>query len=173
MALTSQWHLTAELSEGEIELTLYRSADPGPMKVWEAARTILLDEAHATELLGTLALALDKKRRERGDVAAELVHAGLRDGLLASADVERAYALAQEISDDVNAKLNALADRREATIATSLLARALTARALLLVAGDWWASMGSGPPPAYHAALRSFVDHAPPDYQDRSVIEGD
>jgi inorganic triphosphatase YgiF len=107
------------------------------------------------------------------NVAAELVHASLRDGLLTSADVARAYALAQEISDDVNAKLNALADRREASVATSLLARALTARALLLVAGDWWASMGSGPRPAYHAALRSFVDHAPPGWEDRSGIEGE
>lgn len=164
-----QFHVTAEDVDGEIMLTLYETNDAGPMKEWNAARTFPIDEAHATELLGTIAIAL-KRKRTAGGVNAELVHAGLRDGLEASADVEQAYSLAQSISDDVNARLNELADRQEATVATSLLARALTARALLLVAGDWWASMGNGPGPAYHAALRSFIDQAPANYADRSEI---
>lgn len=61
--LVSQWHASAELNEDLIELTLYRTADPGPMKEWRPSRTLLLDEAHATELLGTLALALERKRQ--------------------------------------------------------------------------------------------------------------
>jgi hypothetical protein len=169
--LVNQWHATAELNGDEIELTIYKTADPGPMKEWKPAQTILVDEAHATELLGTLALALQRKRAA-GGVDAELVRAGLRDGLEASADVELAYSIAQLFSDNLNEQLNGLADRQEATVSTSLLARALTARAVLLVAGDWWASLGQGPGPAYHAALRSFVDQAPAGYADRSAIEG-
>jgi hypothetical protein len=168
----SQWHVTAELNEAAIELTIYRTADPGPMKEWKPTQTILVDDAHATELLGTLALALERKRAA-GGVNAELVHAGLRDGLETSADVDQAYQLAQVISDEVNARLNKLADRKELTVATSLLVRALTARALLLVAGDWWADMGQGPGPAYHAALRSFVDQAPAGYADRSAVDAE
>jgi hypothetical protein len=170
MAPFYQWHTTAELNGQEIELTIYKTADPGPMKEWKPEHTILIDDAHATELLGTLAIALERKRAA-GGVAAELVHAGLRDGLEASADLEQAYQLAQSISDDVNARLNALADREEATVATSLMARALTARALLLVAGDWWAMLGSGPPEAYRAALRTFIDVAPTGYVDSSTIK--
>lgn len=65
--LVSQWHATAELTEQEIQLTIYRTDDPGPMKEWRPAQVILLDEAHATELLGTLALALEKKRQLAGE----------------------------------------------------------------------------------------------------------
>lgn len=101
-------------------------------------------------------------------IEAELVHRGLREGLLASADVEIAYQLAQVFSDNVNEQLNGLADRKEVTVATSLLARALTARAVLLVAGDWWSDFGNGPKPAYHGALRTFLDEPPPGYVDRS-----
>lgn len=162
-----QWHVTAELNEAAIELTIYKTTDPGPMKEWTPAHTILIDDGHALELLGTLSLALERKRAA-GGIKAAFVHAGLRDGLEESADVELAYSLAQAFSDNVNEQLNALAKRQEATIATSLLARALTARAVLLVAGDWWASMGHGPGPAYHAALRSFVDQGPTGYADRS-----
>jgi hypothetical protein len=171
-ATVSQWHATAELNGEEIELTIYKTTDPGPMKEWKPAHTILIDDAHATELLGTLALALERKRAA-GGVNAELVHAGLRDGLETSADVDQAYQLAQVISDEVNARLNKLADRKELTVATSLLVRAFTARALLLVAGDWWADMGQGPGPAYHAALRSFVDQAPAGYADRSAVDAE
>lgn len=96
----------------------------------------------------------------------------VRAGLLASADVARAYELAQSISDDVNEQLNELAERRELTVATSLLARAITARALLIVAGDWWQSLSPCPAAAFFAdALRSFVDEAPPGYVDRSGID--
>lgn len=165
--LVGQWHVTAELVDGQIELILYRTTDPGPAREWKEERSIVVDDMHATELLGTLGLALQKKRREHG-VAAEIVHAGLRDGLVAQADVEMAYALAQTFSDNVNEQLNACSERREATAATSLLARALTARALLIVAGDWWASMGSGPGPAYRAAIRTFIDHAIPGARDWS-----
>jgi hypothetical protein len=57
-----QFHVTAELVAGEIMLTLYETNDAGPMKEWSPARTFPMDEAHATELLGTLALALQEKR---------------------------------------------------------------------------------------------------------------
>jgi hypothetical protein len=166
----SQWHVTAEANEQEIELTIYRTDDPGPMKEWKPAQTILLDQAHATELLGTLAIAVHKLQ-ENG-ISAAAVHAGLRDAIEKEADVGMAYSIAQTFSDNVNELVNALADRKDASVATSLLARALTARALLLVAGDWWASMGSGPGPAYHAALRSFIDQAPAGYADRSALKG-
>jgi hypothetical protein len=59
---SGEWHATAELEEGEIKLTLWETTDPGPMKEWKPARSFPLDEAHATELLGTLALALEKRR---------------------------------------------------------------------------------------------------------------
>jgi folylpolyglutamate synthase/dihydropteroate synthase len=62
--IACQWHATAELNENEIELTIYRTTDPGPLLEWKEHQTIMLDEAHATELLGTLALALQQRRRE-------------------------------------------------------------------------------------------------------------
>lgn len=57
-----QWHATAELAGAELELTLYYTDHDGPMKEWKPVLTFPTDEAHATELLGTLALALEKKR---------------------------------------------------------------------------------------------------------------
>jgi hypothetical protein len=60
---SGSWHATAELVAGEIELTLWETTDPGPLREWKPARAFPIDEAHATELLGTLALALEKKRQ--------------------------------------------------------------------------------------------------------------
>lgn len=62
-----QFHVTAELVDGEIMLTLYETNDDGPMKEWNPARTFPIDEAHATELLGTLALALERRRQLASD----------------------------------------------------------------------------------------------------------
>jgi hypothetical protein len=61
-AISSQWHATAELNEGEIELTSIGQPIRGPAGM-EAGAVDPIDEAHATELLGTLALALEKKRQ--------------------------------------------------------------------------------------------------------------
>lgn len=57
-----QFHVTAELVDGEIMLTLYETSDAGPPREWSPARTFPINEAHATELLGTLALVLQHRR---------------------------------------------------------------------------------------------------------------
>ena len=53
---------SADFVEGAVAVTLYSSIDPGPMREFVPIGTVKLDEAHATELLGTLMIALDKLR---------------------------------------------------------------------------------------------------------------
>lgn len=61
---------SAELGDdGLIEVTIYETRDGGPVKHFTPADFLLLDEAHATELLGTLALALEKRRQQAADGA--------------------------------------------------------------------------------------------------------
>lgn len=86
-------------------------------------------------------------------------HARLaREELLAAADRDCALEISNELVNHVNDRLNALG----VPPATSLLARALISRAVLEVAGLWWADMVRAPAPVTIAALRSIVDDPPP-----------
>lgn len=58
------------LTDGAVALTIYVSVDPGPMKAFAPISTIRLDEAHATELLGSLMLSLQRRRGEGSPEAA-------------------------------------------------------------------------------------------------------
>lgn len=81
----------------------------------------------------------------------------LRRQLLAAADLRKAARLSERASDEVNALLN------EAGVSkgTSLLARALTANAIIKVAAAWWANGGDVIEPETFAAIRSLVDDLP------------
>jgi hypothetical protein len=62
-----------ELAGDVVRLEAMLSLDLGPMREFRPFLTIDLDEAHATELLGKLALALDQRRILRGwDAAMEV-----------------------------------------------------------------------------------------------------
>ena len=82
----------------------------------------------------------------------------LRAHLLASGDLMRATALAGELHDRLNEELNDAG----VTVATSLLARALLARAVIGTAAAWWADLNV-PEPLTYAAIRSIVDDLPPE----------
>lgn len=53
----------ARAAEGRIKLTGYASLQPGPVREFKPLIELTLDEAHATELLGTLAIALEHIRQ--------------------------------------------------------------------------------------------------------------
>lgn len=98
----------------------------------------------------------------------------LRDGLLEAADLSLAADVASHLINTVNDELNGRADpshRGRLTVAESLVARALIARGILIVAGDWWAELaqdgGRGAPaPEYHKALRTILDDLPAELGD-------
>ncbi|WP_156680045.1 hypothetical protein [Sphingomonas profundi] len=60
----TRYSADARYEGGVITVTAYASDDPGPMREFRPVVTIELDEAHATELLGTLMIALDTPRAE-------------------------------------------------------------------------------------------------------------
>lgn len=61
--------VTTIASGGGVEravcLTVLASSDPGPVREFRPVIDFDLDEAHATELLGKLTIALDRLRRDR------------------------------------------------------------------------------------------------------------
>lgn len=58
--------VTAEaIDGGTMAVSVFISFDPGPMRAFRPYLTVELDEAHATELLGTTALAVERMRRLR------------------------------------------------------------------------------------------------------------
>ncbi|MDF1506313.1 hypothetical protein [Roseisolibacter sp. H3M3-2] len=60
------WSVDADIGEANtIELTAMLSLDPGPMREFRPFLILNLDEAHATELLGKLSLALMRLRDNR------------------------------------------------------------------------------------------------------------
>lgn len=85
----------------------------------------------------------------------------LREFLLDQADLAAASSAAGDIANQVNDLLNARADRRELTVASSLLARALIARAVIAIAAAWWADVMTHPEPETFRALRTIVDELP------------
>lgn len=98
----------------------------------------------------------------------------LREGLLASSNLDRAADVASHLINTVNDELNGRADpthKGRLTVGESLIARALVARGVLVVAGDWWAEIaqadGRGAPtPEYHKALRTLLDDLPAELGD-------
>ena len=84
--------------------------------------------------------------------------ADLRTQLLAAADLSRAADLASELHDELNEALN----NAGVNVATSLLGRALLARAIIGTAAAWWADSGV-PEPLTFSALKSIVDDLPPE----------
>lgn len=143
-----------------------------PTGEWGDGKTELgSQEATANEAIAWLAEIGDRDEPGIGFDPVAVI-AALRHGLLDMADVEKAYELARAFAEGINTALNAAADSKDVDMATSLLARAIAARAVLIVAGDWWASSGSPitPPSCYHKALRSFLDRAPPGFVDGSEI---
>lgn len=101
----------------------------------------------------------------------------LREGLLEAAELGRASAHAAELTNRINDYLNERSDPahpERLTVAESLVTRALVARGVLQVAGDWWAELGqahggAAPTPEYHAALRSIVEDLPPELRDGMI----
>lgn len=84
--------------------------------------------------------------------------ADLRDNLLNAADLATAADLAASLHDRFNELLNDAG----ITMATSLVARALFARAVIGTAAAWWADIGV-PEPRTFAAIKSIVDDLPPE----------
>ncbi len=70
-------HYAFDVEPGQTEATpdegvrviVLVSHDPGPMREFRPILTVALDDAHATELLGKLALTLDAQRRRREPAA--------------------------------------------------------------------------------------------------------
>lgn len=81
----------------------------------------------------------------------------LRGHLLLRADLPLAAELAQQISDEVNERLN------DAGISAgdSVLARILLANAIMAVTSDWWAALMKVPRPETHAAAMDLLINLP------------
>lgn len=93
----------------------------------------------------------------------------LRERLLEAADVGAAAERAADIVNRINDELNEASDRREITVADSLVCRALLARGVLIMAADWWAELDPYPAPLYHKAIRSLVDDLPAELDDGMI----
>lgn len=64
-ANTTPWSTDVELlDDHKVRINILLSTDKGPARGFRPYLDVDLDEAHATELLGKLALALDRRRRE-------------------------------------------------------------------------------------------------------------
>lgn len=88
----------------------------------------------------------------------------LRAEILERGDLDAALVIASEEVNTLNARLN----RRRLNPPTSLLARAFTARAILMVASEWLAmdlTNPNAPLPEAARAMRSLVDDPPPDVE--------
>lgn len=97
----------------------------------------------------------------------------LRIALLDQANIADAAERAERLSDGVNTALNAAG----INAADSLLARVLTARAILAVSADWWAHLLTVPiPETWDAALNVLLDLppeiAPNVYIDPTILDG-
>lgn len=97
----------------------------------------------------------------------------VRNYLLQNCDQDTANAIAGALSDSVNDTLN---DMRFIGSATSLLTRALTARALMRVAAAWWNDLMSDlPRDLAEQVLLDLITNPPPGcegkvYFDPSIV---
>lgn len=62
--MTTPWSTEVESDGDVIRIQVMLSLDAGPMRVIRPFLDVDLDDAHANELLGKLALTLDRRRRE-------------------------------------------------------------------------------------------------------------
>ena len=69
--MTTPWSTDVEvLDAGHIRVQIMLSLDPGPVRVFDPFLSVDLDEAHATELLCKLGMALQERRqRAQGDAS--------------------------------------------------------------------------------------------------------
>jgi hypothetical protein len=99
----------------------------------------------------------------------------VRERLLFNSDQDTAKALAGALSDSINDTLNGM---RDVGSGTSLLTRALTARALMRVAAVWWNDMMPDVPRDVSEAVLLDIITNPPEgcegkvYYDPSIVEG-
>lgn len=93
----------------------------------------------------------------------------LRERLLIRANTNRAIGDANALIEPLFIALNKLIP--PATVADSLLTRALLARALLQVGAQWWSDCTSEPMPETWAALISFIEDPPAAIEGRSWID--
>ena len=91
----------------------------------------------------------------------------LRANVLRQADVDEALQQANLLIGQVNDVLNASG----VDAATSLTARALVARGVLIVAGDWYADLTGAPKEATRGAIRSLADNPPVGVAGESFID--
>lgn len=54
------WSTEVEIEGDLVVVSIMLSFDPGPLRMFQPVLDVQLDEAHATELLGKLAVALDR-----------------------------------------------------------------------------------------------------------------
>lgn len=88
------------------------------------------------------------------------MHQQLRQLLLDKGDQLEATRLANDAIELVNASLNAAGSNA----VTSLLARALVARGVMMVAGAWFGDLTNAPEPETQATIRSLVLNPPPQW---------
>lgn len=97
----------------------------------------------------------------------------VRDGLVEQADIDAAAMIAGEVSDMVNRAVNAA----DIFLATSLVARALIARAIIEVSAEWLADLTLHSSKVSTAdargALLSFFDELPAGLRSHSYIDPD
>lgn len=97
---------------------------------------------------------------------------GLRNKLLGNAHIFQSECVAQVVT---NQALKAFNDAGT-SVGTSLLARALVARAMLQVAAAWWADVSRLPEAETYAALLDLIVNPPPEIEttiarDPSIVE--
>lgn len=90
----------------------------------------------------------------------------LRDRILHDADGGRATIVANELIEAALAGFNSA----NTSIATSLFARALVARAMIQVAAKWLTDVTKQPLPETHAAILALVDALPPFMEEDCVL---
>lgn len=70
MSGPTPWSTEVELVGEHVRVQVMLSLDPGPMREFRPMLDVYLDEAHATELLGKVGLALQNLRGARERIPA-------------------------------------------------------------------------------------------------------
>lgn len=93
----------------------------------------------------------------------------MRSLLIEAANGDEAARLAGDVANLVNARLNDAGVSK----ATSLLSRALVARAIAVVLAEWWSDVSGQPLPVTAAAIASIIEDLPPQFDGESfVVDG-
>jgi hypothetical protein len=94
---------------------------------------------------------------------------GMRDALLERADLTRAIEVTNQLIDTV---LDGFNDANT-SVATSMVARALMARAMISVGAAWWSDLTKAPLPMTTAVLRSLMIDPPVEFEEHCFNQAD